>query len=122
MLKIEPVLSEKIILFSINNGEDIIFDFLNLFFPTLSFRKVFSVPERYILPILEIKWKSKFFLTMVLFFLMGCQKNPIMTYRLPKQTIEVAQLTMSKKLIWTIPNQWVKQSNSSFLSKEIVSM
>ncbi len=47
-------------------------------------------------------------------FLISCEKNTITVHKVPKQIIQVAQLSTSKTLIWTIPKYWNELSPSQF--------
>jgi len=59
----------------------------------------------------------KWALVFSIFILTACQKSEIMTYRVPKQTISIAQLSppnSAKHLAWTIPESWIEQPSSEF--------
>tara|TARA_B100000427_G_scaffold205335_2_gene170890 strand:+ start:147 stop:716 length:570 start_codon:yes stop_codon:yes gene_type:complete len=59
----------------------------------------------------------KVIILFLLIFLTSCEKSGIMTYRVPKQTISVAQLAnklANKDLAWIISDTWLKQDQTEF--------
>ena len=59
----------------------------------------------------------KLYLIILVVFLVSCEKSGIMTYKVPKQTISVAQLSVDKQInniIWVIPDTWIEQDQTQF--------
>ena len=59
----------------------------------------------------------KLYLIILVVFLVSCEKSGIMTYKVPKQTISVAQLSVDKQInniIWVIPETWIEQEKTQF--------
>ena len=60
-----------------------------------------------------IKWIT----LLLVVFLLSCEKSGIMTYKVPKQTVTVAQLSVQgsyKMLVWSVPEAWIEQDLTSF--------
>jgi len=59
----------------------------------------------------------KLSLLIVFVALLACERNDVMTYKVPKQTLLVAQLSQNdslKTINWIIPDAWIKQPDTEF--------
>jgi hypothetical protein len=45
---------------------------------------------------------------------MSCDKEPITTYTLPKQSLVIATIKQTQTLTWHLPEHWIQKENTAF--------